>query len=60
MPRTNVLANAMAIIAIASSLAKKAGDLVVGTNKACFNKESRENKCSYGISVIVGRICAQI
>jgi len=35
------------IIVIVSSLAKKIGDLVIGTSKACSNKESREN-INYG------------
>jgi len=35
------------IIVIVSSLAKKIGDLAMGTSKACSNKESREN-INYG------------
>ena len=28
----------------------------MGTGKACFNGESRENKCNYSIPKLVGRI----
>jgi len=48
----------MAIVAIASSLAKKAKDPTVGTNKAWFDRRSRENKCNYSASIAAGRICA--
>jgi len=48
------------IIILASSLAKKIEDLIVGANSVCFNRESGENEYSYGISItIVGRVYAQ-
>jgi len=48
----------MVTVAIISSLAQKAEDLVADIGKACFDRMSRENKCSYGIPAITaGRVC---
>ena len=51
----------MTTIAIASSLAKEAGGSTVGTNKTCFNRESKKNKHSCCISAITaGRVHAKV
>ena len=45
------------IVATASSLAKKTENLLIaGTNKACSNGRSRENKCEDGMLKSAGRV----
>ena len=47
-----------AIVATVSSLAEKTGGLsTVGTNRACSDGRSGEDKCEDGMSKLVGRIC---
>ena len=43
-----------------SDLAKKIGDLTADTSRACFIRESKENKCSCDIFTITGRIHTQV
>ena len=56
----------IAIVAITLSLAKEARDFsIVDTNRTCFYRESREDKCSYHkysyykFTTIVGRVHVQ-
>jgi len=50
----------MAIIIIASSLAKKARSTIVDADRACSNERSGENKCSNGMPEPAGRICTLV
>lgn len=50
----------VAINATVLSLAKKTRSLAANTNKTYFNKRSRENKCNYSESELMGRIYAKV
>ena len=41
-----------------SSLAEKTRDVIVGVNRPCTNRKSKENKYDYGKPAIMGRVCA--
>ena len=40
-----------------SSLAEKTRDVIVGVNRSCTNRKSKENKYNYGKPAIIGRVC---
>ena len=48
------------MIVSASSLAKKARDLIVGANRACSNRGSWEDKCSHCKPKSIGRFYAKV
>jgi len=51
----------MKTIAISvSSLTEKTRDVIVGVNRACTNRKSKENKYDYGKPATMGRVCAQV
>jgi len=48
----------MAITAIASSLAEETRSfLTTGTSRVYSNRESKKNKCDYGMPESAGRVC---
>ena len=47
----------MITIVTAASLTKEVGSSTLGANRVCFHKRSGENKCSYSMPDLVGRVC---